>query len=101
MKYTVTDRIMLNSILPQEGAYEDLVIIKSIREKMQFSEKEIEKYKIKTLPNGHSSWDPGKDIFEFEFSSGQKALLRKQLVKMSEEKKLVENHVSLYEEFVK
>jgi len=47
----IKNRIVLMNILPTEGTLTDMIIIKELKEKLNFSQEEIEKREIKTAEN--------------------------------------------------
>jgi len=130
MKLEVHERIILQSILPQEGDYITLKLVRKLRETLSFNEKEITDIEFKyhwrcpkcekvevaaeTLkctdcdiymkPAGSVSWDESKaSKFIKDVHMGDKmlALCETTLKKLSDDGKLTEQHISLYEKFNK
>jgi len=129
MKLTVLERIMLQEILPKEGDFISLKLVRKLREALAFSEKEIaeiafrthwkcpkcqkvelsteviecEDCKIYMRPSGEVTWDndKAKKIVKDVFMGAKMlALCESTLKKLSDESKLTEQHMSLYAKFV-
>ena len=129
MKLTVYERIVLQNILPQEGDFITLKLVRKLKEALAFNEKEIAEidfrnhYKcpqcpkvelakempkcpdcdIYMQPSGNVTWDDDKakkvvkDVF---MGAKMQALCESTLKKLSDEKKLTDQHMSLYQKFV-
>ena len=95
----ILDRIQLLNIIPSEWSFEDLIIFEDITKKVNFSQKEITDYGIKTLENWNLRWDKDKDK-KLDFTEAEKNLIKGILKKKSEEKKLSRSYLSLYKTFV-
>jgi len=100
MKLGVFDRLILLNILPKEGDFTTLKIIRTMRESLSFSEEEHKALQFVQLEQ-NIQWkqeaDKPKDI-----NFGEKAtdLIVEALKKLNDDKKLTEQHISLYEKFV-
>jgi len=101
MKLTVLERFTGLQILPQEGDFVTLKIMRKLKEALAMSEKELVEFEIKQEGN-QVLWNK-KGEEEREIKIGEKAtdLIVDALTKLDKEKKLTENHFSLYEKFVK
>jgi len=129
LKLTVFERIILQNILPAEGDYITLKLIRKLRESLSFSEKEIADIDFKNRwnceacktselavqtpkcpscgaymqPAGSVHWDEGKAlnvIKDVHMGRTMRDLCVSTLKKLSDEQKLTEQHMSLYEKFV-
>lgn len=102
-KLTILDRITLPSILKTEANYTTLIINKDIKKKVEITQDELVKYKFKNLPNGSITWNIEKDqdSFETEFTSLEATEITACLNKLEQDNKLTEDHLGLYELFVK
>jgi len=130
VKLTVIERIVLQNILPQEGDFITLKLIRKLREALSFSEKEIAEIDFKNYwqcskcqkeelsaeavkcgdcdvymqPAGKVNWNDEKakkvvkDVF---MGDKMLALCSSTLKKLSDEQKLTEQHMSLFEKFTK
>ena len=128
MKLTVFERLMLQSILPQEGDFITLKLVRKLKEALAFSEKEITEINFQNqwkcpkcqkeilaseMPKcpdcdvymrigGQVHWDDEKakkvvkDVF---MGAKMLALCETTLKKLSDEQKLTEQHMSLFEKF--
>jgi len=129
MKLGVYERLILQNILPQEGDFITLKLVRKLRESLAFSEKEIAEIDFKNhwkcpkcnkvelsanvikcqdcgiymIPAGQVTWDEEKAINVVKDVHMGKAMLNlceTALQKLSDEKKLTEQHMSLFEKFV-
>lgn len=129
MKLTVFERLVLQSILPQEGDFITLKLVRKLRETLAFDEREIKEIDFKTnwrCPKcqkvelsaevikcqdcgiymqsaGAVTWDEEKAITvvkDVHMGDKMLALCSSTLRKLSDEKKLTEQNMSLYEKFV-
>jgi hypothetical protein len=102
MKLTVSERFALLGILPHEGDFITLKIIRQLREDLSFDEDEAKGLQLQ-MENDKAYWDVsaepegGKEIEIGEIAS---TLISETLKKLDKEKKLTEHHISLYEKFV-
>ena len=98
MKLTNTDRIILTTILPIEGKYEDIICVKDIKKKVEPTQTEIMEWGLKTI-EGSIQWNRSEKNYEIKFTELESALIKTTLQKKNEEKKLNENLISLYKLF--
>jgi len=130
MQLTVFERLLLQSILPQEGDFITLKLVRKLRESLAFSEKEIADIDFKNhwkcpkcgkvelsaqvikcqdcgiymRPAGQVTWDEEKAISvikDVHMGKSMENLCETTLQKLSDEKKLTEQHMSLFEKFIK
>lgn len=96
----VLDRVTLLSILPEQGDYLTLKIVRKLRESLAFEEEEISRLNIQQA-DGRITWDATADEGK-EISIGEKAqdIIVGCLEKLNKEKKLTEQHYILYEQFI-
>lgn len=129
MNLTVFERLVLLSVLPKEGDFITLKLMRKLREGLSFNEKEINDIDFKFLwrcpkcqkaevtaqtlkcedcgiymaPAGQATWDEGKAalvVKDVHIGDKMRALCESTLKRLSDEKKLTEQHMSLYEKFV-
>ena len=55
MNLTVKDRILLQEILPESGNMVEMILVKSIQQKVTIKAKEIDYYKIHVNENGNTT----------------------------------------------
>ena len=94
----IKNRIVLMNILPTEWTLTDMIIIKELKEKLNFSQEEIEKREIKTNENWSISWQDWKDK-DIQFNEAEKSLINKSLNKLDREWKVAEQHIELFNIF--
>ena len=101
MKLNVLQRLMLLNVLPKEGNFVTLKIVRDLKNELSFSEEEHKKYKF-VESNGRVNWNPAAEQFK-EVHIGEKAtdIIVEALKKLDKEKKLREGHLTVYEKFVK
>lgn len=101
MKLNIFERINLLSILPMQGDFMTLKIIRQLREGLSFTEEEHKVLKFKQLDDGRVSWD-AKATKEKDIRTGNKArsIIREVLEGLNKEKKLRDEHFTLYEKFI-
>jgi len=102
MKLGVFDRLILLNILPKEGDFTTLKIIRTMREDLSFSEEEHKALEFKQ-EEANIQWKKEADI-ERDVNFGEKAtdIIVGVLKALNDAKppKLTEQHFSLYEKFV-
>jgi len=100
MKLNVGERLILLQVLPQEGNFLTLKIIRDLTEVVGLNEKEFKEFGIKEA-GGQVSWNQ-KGIEEREIEIGEKAtdIIVEALKKLNETNKLGQRHLSLYEKFI-
>jgi hypothetical protein len=108
---TVYERITLLNILPKEGDFTTLKIVRQLRESLSFSEKEHKELSFKgsgdklddgsVVPQGRIMWNVNADKPK-EILLGEKAkdIIADRLKELDKQKKLTEAHFSLYEKFI-
>ena len=100
MELSVYNRLILLNILPKEGDFTTLKIVRKLREDLSFSEQEHATLQFKQ-DGGNVQWKQEGDV-AVEIPIGEKAtdIIVEVLKKLDKEKKLTESHVDLYEKFV-
>lgn len=100
---TLLDRIILPSVLAEQGDFKHVIISRDIKEKTKVTQDELKKFDFKVLQGGQMAWnDSGeKAKFEIEFTTMEELSIKLGLQKLEEEKKLTQDHIHLYELFVK
>jgi hypothetical protein len=103
-KLTLSDRMAIGVILPEEGKFEDLIVVEDIKDKVSIQQKELTDYEIQTLANGAVAWSAEKTAgvtFPYEFTDKEKEVIKESLKKLNDSEKLHASHVTLYKTFVK
>lgn len=101
MRLTVRERLALLSVLPREGDILTLRIVQDLRRALSFSEAEHAALKLTSSEDG-VSWDRTGEGDPKDVEIGPKAhtVVSDALQRMSNQKKLTEAHVGIYERFV-
>lgn len=102
MELGVFDRLILLNILPKEGDFTTLKIVRTMREDLSFSEDEHKALQFEQKQSeGSIKWKSEADKPK-HINFGEKAtdLIVATLKKLSNDKKLTEQHMNLYEKFV-
>jgi len=97
---SVLERLVLLSILPKEGNFVTLKLLRKLRENLSFDEGEIKELNF-AQDGDQVRWNEKANITK-QISIGEKMtdLVCEALKKLDDEKKLREDHFSLYEKFV-
>ncbi len=98
MDFTIKDRITLMISLPSKGTFNDLILRKDVLKKIELTQEELEKYKIKSEGNG-VTWEPTEDKFPIEFSESEKNYVRESLKELDKKKEAQPEHLTLWELF--
>lgn len=100
-KLSVLERLSLLNILPEEGSYLDMKILRKFRESLSFTEEEQKLLKFRSTGDGKTKWsdenDPNKVI---HFGQRMETIIRESLVALETSQKLRDEHLSVYEKFV-
>lgn len=103
MKLTIAERIILGSILPSEGNFITLKIVRQLREALSFSEEEISKLKFEQDGN-MVKWDTvaEAEIGVVDIPIGEKAMsiIVDRLLELDKQGRLTEPMVGVFERFV-
>jgi len=100
MELNVFDRLILLNILPREGDFTTLKIVRTMREDLSFTEDEHKVLEFKQ-DEGNIQWKQGADKPK-NINFGEKAtdLIVATLKKLNADKKLTDQHFNLYDKFV-
>ena len=101
MELNILERFMLLQLLPKEGNFVTLKIVRDLQEVLAPTEEEFKELDIKHV-DGNTTWNE-KGREEKEITIGEKAsdIIIEALKKLDKESKVTENHISIYEKFVK
>ena len=100
MKLDVRERLILLSVLPQEGNFITLKVVRKLREGLSFNEEEIKQYKF-VQEDQRVTWDDKAEQSK-EIELGEKAMdiISEALKKLNEDKKLKDEHFTIYQKFI-
>ena len=97
-KFKFVDRMNLLQYLPITGKFDEMILCKSIRSKIEITSEDVNKYGITS--EGGLTFVPDVHVhkeFEIEFNDRENHLLETHLKKLKNEgKDLTENFVDLY-----
>jgi len=105
-KLNLSERFALLGLLPQEGNFATIKVVRKLRESLSLTEEEIKYFGVKTVTtNGGQSqltWSPehSDETKEFEFGEFAVEVIKSKLKQLEESKKLTNEHFSLYEMFI-
>jgi len=105
MRLSIFERINLLSILPHEGTFATLKIIREMREKLSFSEAENTalNFQSKQSPDGQqlTTWNLAASVKigepDIKLSDFQVDICKKELEKLDKAGKLRDEHMTLFE----
>lgn len=100
----IKDRLLLSQILPVTGRYEYLIHTRAIKEMLEFSSEEVEKFKVTTefddQGNGALRWDTTlTEKFDIELTEAQALHMKKEFQRLSQANELHVDYLHLYEMF--
>lgn len=99
---TVLERLILLNVLPKEGDFTTLKLLRKLRENLSFDEEEHKV--LNFVQDGDQiTWSvpaAAKVVKRIQIGEKQHDLIHDALKKLNDEKKLTEQHLTLYEKFV-
>ena len=100
MELSVMERLVLLGILPKEGNFLTIKLVRQLRESLSFSEEENKAYSFKQ-EGDQIAWNTTTDQNK-EIKIGEKMtdMVADVLKKMDKDKALKDDHYTLYEKFV-
>lgn len=95
MRLTIIERIELLKILPKEGDFVTLKLVRDLQNELSFTEEEIKESKMK-LKDGSYFWE--KNVMkDFEFGEATEEILADVLKKVDKVKQLSINLLNVYD----
>ena len=88
------------SVLPQEGNFITLKVVRKLREGLSFSEEELKLYSFVQNENRVTWDDKAEQVKEIEIGEKAMDIIKEALKKLNESKKLKDEHFTIYEKFV-
>lgn len=100
MNLTVLERLVLLNLLPKEGSFTTLKLVRKAREALSFDD--IENRKLAFVQDGDQvRWNESERIVkEVELGDMMTLEVVKALKKLDEDGKLRDEHLTLYEKFI-
>ena len=100
MMLSVADRLTLLNILPAQGDLTTVRLVHQLRTDLGFTEDELERYEL-TEEDGVVQWNQKKaQPAEIELGPRAKVLIADQLKSLSDQKRLSEQHLEVWDRFV-
>lgn len=99
MKLSVNNRLILLSIIPQQGDFTTLKIIRDMKDELSFSEEDHKKLQFR-LEEETIHWEEGFEDKEVNFGEKATDIIIDAFKKLDGQKKLRIEHMELYEKFV-
>ena len=100
MKLNVLERLILLNLLPKEGSFANIKLLRVARENLSFNEKENKDLNFQQVDT-QLNWTNGvvgdKPI---ELGEIVTQMVVKALKKLNDEEKITEEHASIYEKFI-
>lgn len=101
MKLDVRERLVVLSVLPIEGNFITLKVVRKLKESLSFSEEEIKLYKFVQSEDTVTWDDEAEQVKLIQIGAQGKTIIQDALKKLDEQKKLKDEHYSIYEKFAK
>lgn len=99
MKVSVDDRLILLGVIPQQGDFTTLKIIRDMKGELSFTEEEHKILKFRQ--EGETiHWEDGFENKEINFGEKATDIITDAFKKLNDQKKLRIEHMELYEKFV-
>jgi hypothetical protein len=101
MKLNVMERLIAASLLPAEGSFLNLKLLRVTKESLSFDDSENKKLNFRQ-EGEQLLWDDAANILDKDVNIGDivTAMIVKVLKEMNDKEELKEEHVSLYEKFI-
>ena len=104
MKLNVIERLVLLGMLPAEGSYSNLKLLRIAKESLSFDEREnkILNFRVEAFGDEQRTvWNEGVEDKEVKIGEIVTQMIVKALKKLDDEENLKAEHESLYEKFIK
>ena len=95
---TISERFSIMELLPKEGNFATISLIRKLREKLSLTEEEIKQHNI-TTTDSIIRWSNNTEK-EKEFSVFEEETIEQQLIQLNKYNKMEDKHFSLYNKFV-
>lgn len=101
VELNVAERLTLMSVLPREGNFVTLKVLRETNDKLGLSEEELKFYEVEQ-DEDKVHWNPDKDKgTELEFGDRATDIIVDALKNLDKSKKLTQRHFTLYDKFVR
>ena len=99
MKLTILERLMILNVMPDVGNVATMRMRQHLIEKAGLTAEEMEEAKVATGEDGTLRWEKEFDK-DIEFKPAEHALISEALERLSNDKKLQPEQLTLYDKFV-
>lgn len=99
VELAISDRFALLAILPKEGNFATLKIVRKLREQLSLTEQEIKEYNVQQVGD-QITWSNGMKTATMAFGDFAVDMIQKALKKLNDTEKLEERQYYIYEQFV-
>ena len=94
----IHDRILMQGLLPKEGDFITIKMVRDICDRVGLSQGEIKKHNVRRREDGAGwQWNEPKEKKEFSFSSAEMELLKAKVSELDKTKKISNETLSLCE----
>jgi len=100
MKLNLMERLTLLQILPKEGSYVTLKVIRDLQSELAPNEDEFIEFEIKQEGEKASWNEKGREEKEIELGIKSEELIKDALERLDRDKKLTFQHLSLFAKFI-
>ena len=98
LSLTIKERVLLPGILPSSGRKIEMILVRDLLERVEFTPLEIAEFNLKDLGDGRIVWDPRRErALEIELTNQQIALLKKAANALDEAGKVTTDNLPLLE----
>lgn len=98
MKLTVLDRLSLLNVLPKEGDFLTLSIVRDVTKKVSIEQEEAKVIELNFKDN-RVTWKQDAPELEVNFTESELSVIRKQLKSLDSQKKLTMELLETYKKF--
>ena len=99
-KLNVFERMMLMKILPREGNFATLRLVRDLVHKLGLSAEEMDEFDVKVDDSGLAKWNAkGNEERTIEMKEKEVECIKEALLKLDKSNKLDMQHYSIYEKF--
>jgi len=99
MKLSILERILLSQLLPAQGTFQTLKLLRVLKEDLSFTEAENKTLEFKQDGDTLQWKENGKQV-EIKIGDTMNEIIVKELKELDESAKLTDQHFSLYEKFI-
>lgn len=101
MKLNVLERLSILPLLPQEGNYLTLKVVRQTQDVLGISSDEFKDFEIHQSEDGSLRWNAkGAEEKDVDVSEKAAEIIKEALEKLNNDGKLKANHFTIYEKFV-